>query len=412
MISSENFFLNIHSKTQDELFDMYIYLERYINDGSPSGFELGLPASYSPFGHQKSVHIPVLLDSWKNHLQIGKIPNIFSYTQENIPFFVHPFILDEVAIFEDIKHLIVNTVEVQPTASGRTVFWHDKRQSVVPWFIKLHYPTLLGRFSRELNLFRWLAILERSRELFTLTSIFPKDFCFLYDAGGTFFQNKEPGLNFGTIFRETAPSPKLGSKYLLIPSFSLFATKNNNGNGTSLLSDLIEFCDLTPDRFLDLLIFPLINSYIFLIRKLGMIPEFNAQNVLYELDIASKQVRVVFRDVGDCFIDFEIREMENLHLNFCSYKTLDPLRHHDIFQRRSFAFDFKLSHYILLPLLNEFSKSTSFSRSHLVLRVKEYFKSKFPAYPKYFNSEKWYSYPNEFGVNRDSYIENSDPIFR
>ena len=299
---------------------------------------------------------------------------------------------------------------VEPTASGRTVLWEDKYKN--RWFIKLHFPLKLGRFNRELNLFRWLATLERSRELFSSLHLFPKTLAFFYDSGGTFYQSLQEDLNFGTIFRETFPRPSLNATGFIIPSFSLFAIKRNNKRKQSVLADFIEEFKTDDDQFLNLFIFPLIDSYIFMTNKLGMIPEFNAQNLLYEYDTKQNKTRVIIRDIGDCFIDFGIREREKLHTNFCSYKTLDPTIHTDVFQRRSFAFDFKLSNYILLPLIEEYSKIKGIDKSVIISKVKTYFTKEFPGYIDYFHSLKWYSYPNEEGVSRNTYVENDNPLFR
>lgn len=407
---SDNIFLIAKNKNQEELFEIYLYLERYINDGSPSGFDLGLPLKYSPFYHEKFIDIFLIKEDWTKHLQIGKIPNSLNTSNEEIPFLIHPIIAEEIFEFEKLKFSLQNKISAQPTASGRTVLWEDESKN--KWFIKLHFPKKLGRFNRELNLFRWLSILERSRELYSAVSIFPKTLSFLHDLGGTFYQNQNSELSFGTIFRESTPKPLPSNKYLLIPSFSLFASKRNDGRKQSILADMIEEIKMNDEQFHNLLIFPLIDAYIFLVDKLGMIPEFNAQNLLYEYDLVNHNTRIVIRDVGDCFIDFIIRERENLHTNFCSYKTLDPLRHNDIFQRRSFAFDFKLSHYILLPLLEEYSKLKGIKLSENIAKVKAYFVSHFPNHKEYFNSIKWFSYPNKEGVNRSSYIENDNPLFR
>lgn len=410
MNNDDNIFSIARKKNKEELFQLYLYMERYINDGSPSGFNLGLPEKYNPFNKKRFIGIPLFNDDWTKHLQIGTIPNYFNTEIGKIPFLIHPLVAEEI---QEYKELVLKSkikIEAEPTASGRTLLWEDENKT--KWFIKLHFPLKLGRFNRELNLFRWISTLERSRELFSSLPSFPSYLGFLYDSGGTFFQNNNSNLNFGTVFREATPRPVLNEKTLLIPSFSLFALERNDGRKQSVLADFVEETNVDEEQFVELFVYPLINAFIFLTNKLGMIPEFNAQNLLYEYDINKNTTRVIIRDVGDCFIDFIIRNRENLHTNFCSYKTLDPNKHSDIYQRRSFAFDFKLSQYILFPLLQEYSRIKKIDFSSLQLKIKNYFIQSFDSHSEYFNSRKWYSYPKEDGVNRSSYIQNDNPLFR
>jgi siderophore synthetase component len=405
----KNIFSIAKNKNGGELFHLYLFLERYINDGSSSGFDLGLPEKYSPFNKGQFLEIPFFNDDGRKHLQIGTIPNFLGKDFKKIPFLIHPLIVEEIRDFKNLISRSSQKIKVEPTASGRTVFWEDGQNK---GFIKLHFPLVLGRFNRELNLFRWLSALERSRELFSSLPLFPTSLGFLYDSGGTFHQDQKQKLNFGTIFREATPRPIRKNQTLLIPSFSLFAVTRNNGRGQSVLADFNEEIKIDDEQFLSLFVYPLIDSYIFMISELGIIPECNAQNLLYEYDLKQQTTRIIIRDMGDCFVDFAIRERQNLHTNFCSYKTLDPSKHKDIYQRRSFAFDFKLSHYVLLPLIQEYCNVKGYDSLKIITKVKTYFTSKFAEYKDYFNSTKWYSYPNEEGVSRDSYLENEDPLFR
>lgn len=410
MTLNKNIFSIAESMNNDELFKLFMKLERYVNDGSPSGFELGLPEEYNPLSKNKYIEIPLIYEDWTKHIQIGKLPPLLIKDTFQVPFLIHPYVAKNLPQFNQLQSSSSEFIHAQPTASGRTVLWSDNQN--YNWFIKLHFPLKLGRFNRDLNLFHWISILERSRELFTFASSFPHKLGFFHDFGGTFYQSPNNNLNFGTIFRESIPRPRLDNLSLLIPSFSLFANSRIYNRKQSILADFLSHYRVDEDQFLSLFIYPLIDTYIYLINNLGMIPEFNAQNVLYEFDLKNKSNRIILRDTGDCFIDFDIRERENLHTSFCSYKTLDARKHKDVFQRRSFAFDFKLSYYILHPLLNEYSTLKQTSLKILYNKVKEYFKHNFPDYMTYFNSIKWYSYPNLEAVNRSSYIENDNPLFR
>jgi len=407
-MSVRNLIEKATDSNNNERLDMFMYLERYINDGSPSGFKLNMPDEFSPFNPKKNIEIIGFRDDWQNHIQIGSLPEIFQdSTTFNLPFFIHPNIYNQLGVFKDKLKNTFN-IKAQPTSSGRTVLISESKSDL--FYIKLHYPNKIGRFNRDISLYKWMSIFDKSTDLFNNINSCPNRFSFLHDFGGTFYNSDISGLSFGTVFRSFYPYPFNKHKTLLIPSFSLFA-KNNNSK--SVLYEIINYYSLNIDLFLDFLIYPLLESYIFLSCNLGLIPEINAQNLLYELDLEKHTSRIVLRDLGDIFVDFSIRNEKNLHTSFCTYKTLDPKKDNDIKQRRSFAFDFKLTSYVILPLIDEFVLCTGYNKSKILKIIKEYVNNNFPNMDSYFDSAVyWYKYPRKDNVSRTSYIKTNNPIIR
>lgn len=412
----ENIFYRAQHLSEVDLLKTYIHLERYVNDGSPSGFDLNILSDFSPFSKKKCFNLPVFIDNALNHIQVGSLPYGWpeKILQNNeIPILIHPAVFEKIVdtctFIKNLKHV---TIEVQPTSSGRTVLWYEQPNNA--HFIKLHFPEVIGRFNRDLSLYKWLSTIERSRELHIHANNFPLCLGYLYDFGGIYVRNEDAGYGFGIIFRGIEPIPKTAAvRKLLIPSFSLFAKTKMENRKIPLLFDLLNIIGTDSNKFFEFLLLPLLDSYFHLAVKIGFIPECNAQNILFEFDLESFKPRIILRDVGDVFVDYDIRKKNNMHLNFCTYKTLNPNKDRDIIERRSFAFDFKLSHYVLKPLIELFSEKTNIKFSSVSDIVKEYIRFKCRDNMEYFGSDKyWFAYPPEKNVGRYSYLRKENPIFR
>lgn len=410
-----NIFTNSCTKSCEQFRQCFIELERYVNDGSPSGFNKGVDFEYHPFNSKKYFDLPVYQSERLNHVQVGQLPAFWTEKfsiEDKIPIPIHPEVLD--IILSSCPNLASEkkmSIKVQPTSSGRTVLWENTDQA---HYIKLHFPKKIGRFHRDLSIHKWLSCLEKSKEFYLYCNSFPSIMGFLYDFGGIFYIDKKTGSGFGTIFREFKPRPKISiTSKLLLPAFSLFAKSNKKGRENKLLHYILDLIGNDKYVFFSLFINPLIESFLYLSLEIGLIPECNAQNVLYEFDLEKLKTRIIFRDLGDTFVDHEVRRSKKLHTMFCTYKSLDGIFGKDIFQRRSFAYDFKLSFYILKPLIDRYVDITRKSAESLYLDIKDVFHSKFNYSKYYFDSNTyWYSYPNEDNVGRDSYIKNRNPIFR
>ncbi len=403
---------------RQNLVDAYVFLERYCNDGSISGFDRTVPERYSPFTKKATFELPILeLDRYRL-IQIGEIPYLWArdtLLAGKLPMPIHPVSENDlISSHPALGGVSQFTIPVIPTSSGRTVMHTSGRET--PHFIKLHYPYEIGRFGRELKLHKWLSGLENSRELRQHEVEFPRGLAYLDEHSGVYYEGEHPIGGFGAIFRDFRPRPPRNNSPLLVPTFSLYAERGRPSGYRPLLVDLLEV--LTKGRarlddFLQVLIRPVLECYRFLTLDLGLIPEAHSQNTLLECDLESCVVRVVFRDLGDIFKDYSIRCARRLHTSFCSYKCLDPRQDADIFQRRSFAFDFKLGYYLLEPMCRCFADATGVAVNNVIPAVRELSVSLWKDADDYFeDSAHWYCYPPERGVNRDSYERRSKPLFR
>ncbi len=404
--------------TEDRLLDVYIHLERYVNDGSPSGFSTGVPAEFSPLSPRESFELPVYLLPRSALVQVGILDYSWAaaVSAEQLPLPLHPVVVGEVLrMFPFIEGLPRLMLPVIPTASARTVLVRSEKDR--PHFIKLHYPYELGRFPRDLCLYKWLAALENSRELDAHTARFPTFFAFLPESGGVFLPDRAPRSGVGAIFREFIPRPERQIATLLVPAFSLFAGCVPPAHGRPLLIQILEMLSdrsTETESFMSHFVLPALEVFAFLALDLGLIPEMHAQNVLFEVDPALKKTRLIIRDLGDLFKDYVVRRERNLHTSFCSYKSIDPRIDSDLFQRRSFAFDFKFSHYLLLPLGQCFAVATGRVLESVLERIREACRIvMLQRAPDYFASPNlWYRYPKQRNVGRRAYQEQTAPLFR
>lgn len=399
------------------LISSYIELERFWNDGSPSGFTFknNVGYLYSPFSKIDKFSLPIFLSNKINFTQIGTIPPGWRERLEhddNLPFPIHPEITDDL---KNVKQFDKNSksfyIDVVPTASSRTVLWTSEDQKK-RHFLKLHYPKMIGRFKRDLYLYKWLSSLENSREILSFKCFFPPKFSFLRENAGTFVEGSNGKPGFGIIYREFTPYPPKHSS-LLIPSFSLFSKNNLQERQQPLLVQLLINMAKPMEYFLENFVEPVLDSYIFLSCETGLIPENNAQNALFEINIENMETRYVLRDMADIFKDLSLREEKGLHTSLCSYHTIDISTDEDYFRRRSFAYDFKCSKYLIKPMIDCFVMGLNIPAQKVYAKVQEMAKAKWKRYKNYFEKEnEWFAYPMQSNVGRESYIRRANPDFR
>jgi len=408
------FKLTEHLPTVNDALDLYIHLERFVNEGSPSGFHVRIPEPYTPLGSSESFSLPIFTCERFRVIQVGNLPGGWASkfaTSNKLPMPIHPLFVDQ--LLSEHPDLSLNpdiVINVQPTSSGRTVIRKEDFNDT--HFIKLHYPEIIGRFSRDLSLHKWLAAIENSRELKSIVNKFPQQVAFLDEFGGIFLEGGNGYRGFGVIFRDSQPSPKIAGLKILLPAFSLFSRQGLGSQGTPLLAYLLSGTAQPLELFFNGFIDTVLTGYFYLSTKWGLIPECNAQNVLYEIDIESGQTRAIFRDVGDMFKDITIRKSLGLHTLFCSYKTIDRSRDADFYMRRSFAFDFKLGEYLILPLLTTFANIFKYDLDKLIKMVRNSVEQLLSGQEYFGAPNVWYAYPRQKIVSRNTYESRSNPLFR
>lgn len=386
----------------------YLVLERYWNDGSPSGHRLEMPDQWSPFSPSLGYRLPVRMVA-NDRVTVVTDPRIDCRLIERIdqadwhPFPLHPSMLAQFPRGMMQPDCLADPL-VSPTASGRTVALLNERGEI-DHFLKLDYPHRLGRFGRDLSLFKWLASLERSR-LFSQASDGAAGWEFMREAGGAYFETPHRAHGIGFLLRPFEVVIQDGAH--LIPSFSLWA-RPRQGSQTVLSALRIMFGWNEQEAFASLVV-PVVEAYFSLALSHGLLPELNAQNLLYVIR-EDGSCRPCFRDMQDVFIDDDVRARRNLGVGGVSYKRVDR-QSTDLAERRSFSYDFKLGAYVLEPLLKELAGSAS-AAEYFRARVKDIARRSTQDWPEYWpQGGLWYSYSSSDAVDRSTYLESISPRWR
>lgn len=180
------------------------YAERYINDGSPSGFTERFRTSVrtDPFGPDPYFYLYSLRPP-------GGLLEDYG-TGTNVPtghFFIHPDMCSHQEL-SGFKPTVWSDHAVVPTSSARTV------QILTPAegdYIKLHYDGVIGRVNRRLPRRKAINGPEMSSMLLTalLDGTLPRSLALLHEPLARFLSvpgNQNPPESWSFIWRERLPS--------------------------------------------------------------------------------------------------------------------------------------------------------------------------------------------------------------
>ncbi len=400
------------------------YLERYVNDGSPSGFSTihTTQRKTSPFEITQWFHPLVCFAPPENFRDFGYIPTLLFpelYGSQNWiivhpdmkgnPFFRNP-------AFE-LKEL--DALKVVPTASGRTVQIINRKEED---YVKLHYDGILGRITRELPFEKAISGPEISSiiikaidscELDPMLSILP-------ETGARILINSlQNDSQWGMVWRQSIPYGLNTSKYhFFFPSFAFFSSDQFKTHQKPLLIQVINHFGYDPISYLlDVIIFPLIKSYFSLIQKLGLQAELNSQNLLLGFNKTFSECHFIIRDLES--VDKDITLMDSIgkwqHFASYPYKCIEK-KQYNYAIKHSFMYDFKLGESILQPLINALVLHFKVEENYLREKIKEFTAPLIQKLPEdFFPKNKWYVFAKvlvDQSKEQRPYIEYKNPKFR
>lgn len=413
----------------------YIKAERYINNGSPSGFsEIN---TTSPETSPKSIYksFNLFLIHINDDLEYKTIGDAMRYLSPN-SIYVHPDIIDY-GLFKNINYSS-QTIPVYPTASGRTVLCLNRNN----FFIKLAYPKCLGRIVRHMTL-------EKVQSAYDVTQLLKNavdkngkkiSFGFFREDSGQiiYIPSQKLGSNillplnhkncyeYGNIFREFRPYPYIKKREFYIPFFSLFGNDNSPDNKDKHIPLLIQLfhkqSKKIEDFVLEDIIFPLCRAYFESLLYAGVELEAHAQNMLVAIDENFKINRIICRDLESAGKDIPLMTSLGIeHMPFGKYKTndLDPgnktYKYDKYFINHSFMFDFKLGEYIVTPILRLIHDYYNVDSGKMSNAIKDYNKHFISLLPDNFFPSDWCYYDNinweQEGRQRE-YKWNPSPKYR
>jgi len=395
----------------------YIYMERYVNNGSPSGFDRMYTSSKVTAPRSKSPDFDLLVLKFDESIDIKTIGEDVSFIGERC-IFCHPDNLNN-AILQDISNHfdIVDRVRVAPTASARSV-----KLLGTEYFIKLDYMGFLGRIRRNLDYQHLLSACEVTRDICSGidSGIYNEKFGILKEDKGrvAYLPKKDGGFyEFGYLIREANPHHRLADKELfLVPAFSLFAKDLYAPTYKPLLLQLYEHSgkDVNDFAFYDVLE-PILNCYFDALLNHGFGMEAHAQNTLIAIDSDYQVKLIVSRDMESVDKDLPLREYLGVQsrINALDYKCLRETDYNYTI-KHSFMFDFKLGEYLLSPIINLLSTVEGFKRDDIINKMKGKSQAYISRLPNGYFPDVWYNYENrqfKEGEKRP-YISNKNPKYR
>jgi len=397
-----------------------LYMERYINDGSPSGFS-DITSSHPTKAKSINKHfylIGLLFSDKVNIQDYGEKPAFIDKWQ----MLAHPDMIytpENNALLTECTKFDLTAILVSPTSSIRTVKALDKNG----WFLKLHYDGLIGRNVRKLELQHAVSAVEVSKiiEKSIDAHKLPKKFFIQREPFARIIdlQDEQQKLyEWGIVLREPFAYPFNDKVKSLIPAFSLFSKDPKNPNHKSILTQLIEKQTKSVEDFLfEDLIAPVFESYFELLLKCGLQLECHAQNTLFVIDENFKVLGMVAKDMES--IDKDISLMADLKISQ-SIETMNYkcLRKSDYNYQimHSFMFDFKLGEYLISPIIDDVIKNfPTFNAKSFIEKIKEFNKVYIAKLPKGFlPANRWFSDKKEIRdrSKKKEYVENPNPKYR
>jgi hypothetical protein len=390
------------------------YLERYVNDGSPSGFSDKFTTSdfTSPLGDTENFNIVEadIPDSF-SVIRLGHPPDSLN----KCGFLLHPDMAN-CRFWSAIEKR--KGPSVTPTSSARTVRMIDKDL----FYIKLSYDHIIGRTPRSIGK-------QQATSAIEVTSIIssaidkkhlPNKFRFMREIYAEVICpdiSSEKNDEWGYVIREPNPYPEKNDEIIIIPAFSLFSKDRKAPDDPYLIDQLIQRSEISPwDYVVNGLISPLIEAHFSLLTKCGLQLEPHAQNMLFSFDEFGHPKSVIARDAESIDKDLGIIESYRLSLIITetNYKLLKP-EDYNYQIMHSFMFDFKLGEYLIAPLVSSLSRITGDTTEKInqeIRRITRPYLSNLP--DDFFPSDHWFSYENIIHdrSKRRDYIKNMNPKYR
>ena len=385
----------------------WLYLERNVNKGSPSGFgglneNYNVGKAYNPFYDNESFFLYYLNND--NTENFGVPTNNMKICNDQFLLFLHPEMIEKKEISSDI-YVSKSNIKVTPTASSRTVYTNDV-------FIKLHYDGLIGRVNRSISRRQSISSVELTRiiERSIDNGEMPSTFYFMREPYAKSVKLKND-YEISCIFRESMPYPHNPNLRWVFPMFSLFSEDKISPTDDLILKQLVEISGLPPENFLiEKIITPIIANYFSSIINCGLQFEIQSQNSLLALDEDFNVLGAIFRDLESVDKDIQLisdqnmslysnaRDRERIFSSYpykCIWRDYRPEQENSYSKKHSFMFDFKLGEYVLKEIVDCGIALFGLNEQRLNNRIRDIVKNFTHKLPNdFFPSDKWYYYDN------------------
>jgi len=397
--------------------ETYIYLERYVNDGSPSGFDSRTTsAKTSPVLGASSFPLLEFSDEDIECIHLGNKQGLF----ERGVNYAHPDSFESNLLEGSGRRVVESDLIVSPTAGGRTMFI---RAPDIEGLLKLTYDTArLGRVDRQLTLKHCQSSLEVARSMKDCIDQgkLPQSFSLLLEESSkvSLLRLGEQTYEWGVIYRQEKPYPYTKQNTALIPGFSLFGKDMHNPTDELLINQFIELSNSKPTEYLVNVLKMIVDCYWSVVLSCAFHLECHAQNCLFEIDEQFNITRVVIKDMDSVDKDMPLARHFGLNDKWEShpYMCFDgSIYFYSI--RPSFIYDFKVGVYLISPMINAVCVKHDLKQSEIEDEIRTYVKENYlwqlPNW--YFPADGcWYDCDNSErkpGAKR-KYFAHANPKFR
>lgn len=397
----------------------YIYLERYVNDGSPTGFTEVHKTSEATNPFTGAECFP-LLEFCDSDLDIVNLGQDCSYLRGSTNF-AHPDSVNSQVLHGSGRTLKESAFMVSPVAGGRTMILRDG--SVRGGYLKLTYDvSRIGRVDRQLTIKHCESSLEVSEVLQAASKrglLSPNTALMLEPAARVSLLPTPGGLyEWGTIFRERHPYPAGASDALLIPGFSLFGHDRKSQSDNALIVQMIRCGGYDPKQYLVDLATMIVDAYWAIVHACALHIECHGQNCFFEMTPDFKINRIVVKDMDSVEKDIPLAEFLGVARDWRSYPYMcmsPEVWYYPI--RASYMYDFKLGEYLLSPLIACVSAAFNLREDEVDLEISDHVRRTHLAGlpPSYFPADGcWYDCDNTERKpgERRQYFAHPNPRFR
>lgn len=396
----------------------FIYLERYVNDGSPSGFSHSNKTSdeTNPFTGQDRFKLLSFTDNDCECVFLGNKHEIF---EKGINF-AHPDSINSEILKKTHRETNISDFSVSPTSGGRTMLIRD---STIKGFLKLTYDTArIGRVDRQLTLKHCLSSLEVTDSMKNCIdeNKLPPSFALMLETSAKISNLKLDNkvYEWGVIFREAKPYPYIEINTQLIPGFSLFGKDYNNPTDECLINQFIALSNTDPQEYLLKLLKMIVDCYWGVVLNCAFHLECHGQNCYFEVDDNYNINRLVIKDMDSVDKDIPLAKHFNLNDKWESYPYMcfdGGIYFYSI--RPSYIYDFKVGEYLLTPIIRAVCKRFNLRDVNIEKEISKYVRENYT-----WQLPNWYFPPNGCWYDCDNserkpgtkrkYFAHENPKFR
>jgi hypothetical protein len=397
----------------------YIHMERYVNDGSPTGFTEIHKTSEGTNPFTGAERFP-LLEFNDGDLETVLLGDHQPYLRGAVNF-AHPDSISSPVLHAAGRVLQESHFKVSPVAGGRTMILRDG--NVGSGYLKLTYDvSRIGRVDRQLTLKHCVSSLEVSRALKQAMDVglLSSQTALLLETAArvTMLPSTDGAYEWGTIFRERLPYPRPESHYSMVPGFSLFGRDRKNPSDKPLIVQLIEQGGYDAKEYLFDLIKMTVDCYWSIVNACAMHIECHGQNCFFEVAPDLRIARIIVKDMDSVEKDLPLARHLGIEQKWESYPYMcmtEDIYYYPI--RASYMYDFKLGEYLLSPLISCVSLAFGLDVVEFDRQIREYVQqthlSGLP--PAYFPEDGcWYDCDNTERTpgTRRQYFPHPNPRFR